>query len=357
MSKTQKLYSHMKFMRYQDRLDALRDRKLAAPVHIRIKPFNHCNHDCWYCAYRVSSLQLGDEMDTRDVLPEDKMFEIVDDAIEMGVEAVTFSGGGEPLLYKPLPRVIEKLSKGGIKVASLTNGSNLKGKMADAFAEYGTWIRISIDGWDNASYAAARNIKEGDFDRVVQNMRDFTARKSDCVLGISFIVDNKNYSHIAEACEIFKDAGVNHVSISGVVVDNDGAKNNEYHRDIAETAHAQIAEASKMADANFSIVNHYHELEERFDKEYDYCPFMQFQTVIGADSCVYTCHDKAFNAKGLLGSIKDRSFKDFWFSEENHQRFFAINPSKDCNHHCVAHVRNEAILDYLSIDPEHSMFV
>jgi len=348
----------MKFMRYQDRLDALRERKLAAPVHIRIKPYNHCNHDCWYCAYRVSNLQLGEEMDTKDILPETKMFEIVDDAIEMGVKAVTFSGGGEPLLYKPLPSVIEKLAKGGIAVASLTNGSNLKGKMADAFAEYGSWIRISIDGWDNKSYADARHVKVGDFDRVVENMKNFTARKSDCVLGISFIVDKANCDHIFEACEIFKKAGVDHVSISGVVVDNDGAKNNEYHKEISEVSKSQIAEAtSKLTSDDFSIVNHYHELEERFDKEYDYCPFMQFQTVIGADQCVYTCHDKAFNENGLLGSIADKSFKDFWFSEENHDRFFAINPSKICNHHCVAHLRNVQILDYLSINQDHAMFV
>ena len=142
-----------------------------------------------------------------------------------------------------------------------------------------------------------------------------------------------------------------------MVVDNEGRANNDYHEDIAPLVHAQLAEVKKMASDSFGIINHYHELEERFGKSYTFCPFLQFQTVIGADQKVYACHDKAFNTAGLLGSIADRSFKDFWFSEENLNRLYSINPSKDCNHHCVAHLRNLTILDYLSINPDHAMFV
>ena len=89
-----------------------------------------------------------------DVIPEAKIFEIVDDILAMGVKAVTFSGGGEPLIYRPLPDVVEKLSVGGVRVATLTNGVNLKARNADAFAAHGTWIRVSIDACDNASYQA-----------------------------------------------------------------------------------------------------------------------------------------------------------------------------------------------------------
>ncbi|MEK9755223.1 MAG: radical SAM protein, partial [Rhodospirillaceae bacterium] len=90
-----RLYSNLKFLRYPDRLKALADDIPAAPIHVRVKPINHCNHNCWYCAYRADQLQLGEDMDVRDRLPEAKMSELIDDLIEMGVAAVTFSGGGE----------------------------------------------------------------------------------------------------------------------------------------------------------------------------------------------------------------------------------------------------------------------
>lgn len=357
MTTNRRLYSHLKFVAFPDRIQALRERRLAAPVHIRIKPINRCNHDCWYCAYRMENLQLGQDMVEQDVLPEAKMFEIADDLVSMGVRAVTFSGGGEPLIYKPLPEVIARLAAGGIRVAALTNGSNLQGRMADAFAKHGTWVRVSIDAWDGPSYARIRRIKETEFGRVLDNMRAFAARGSSCVLGVSFIVGQDNHAHVLDMCRRFKDIGVNHVSLSGVVTDNSGAKNNDYHRPIRTAVDAQIAEAMKLADDRFTVINHYHELDERFAKTYTTCPFLQFQTVIGADATVYACHDKAYTVAGTLGSIKDRSFKDFWFSEENRKRLYGIDPSRDCDHHCVAHLRNLMLHEVLNLDPEHGAFV
>ena len=80
-----------------------------APIHVRIKPINLCNHHCWYCAYKSKDMQLGEEMDQKDQIPENKMLEIVEDLIDMKVKAVTFSGGGEPFLYKPLIKISKKL--------------------------------------------------------------------------------------------------------------------------------------------------------------------------------------------------------------------------------------------------------
>lgn len=352
------VYSHLKFINFHEHLQALRDGRLLAPVHIRIKPINHCNHNCWYCAYRRDNLQLGQDMNESDVLPEGKMFEIADDLVDMGVKAVTFSGGGEPLLYKKMPEIVERLTLGGIKVAALTNGLALTGRNAEAFARHGTWIRISIDAWDDASYSAARQAGSGEFNRVLNNMRDFVASGTKCVLGISFIVTKDNYPHIPDFCAQVKELGVSHVSLSGVVVENDGPANNAYHRLFYQEALAKISEAQgRLVDGSFQITNHYHEMSERFDKPYHFCPFQQFQTVIGADCMIYTCHDKAYNVGGLLGSIKDRSFKDVWFSPECHERMQAIDPSVHCRHHCVAHLRNTMITELLSLDPDHAGFV
>jgi MoaA/NifB/PqqE/SkfB family radical SAM enzyme len=352
-----KIYSNLKFINFPDRIEALRHNQLAAPVHIRIKPMNHCNHNCWYCAYRFDNLQLGSDIDLKDQLPEDKMFEIVDDVIDMGVQAITFSGGGEPLLYKPLPEVMKRLHEGGIKVASLTNGSNLKGKVADAFAEYATWVRVSVDGWDDQSYTEARQVKLGAFSQLIDNMTEFLKRESKCVLGISFIIDEKNHDHIFEFCELMKKVGVNHVKLTGVVVENDGADNNKYHDHISEEVTRQIKAAQELQTESFSVLDHYHSLPDLFAKEYNFCPSLQMLTIIGADSNVYSCHDKAYTVSGKLGSIKDQSFKDFWFSEENREAIYGLDPTKSCLHHCTGHHKNLALLDILKADQEHVAFI
>jgi len=350
-------YSSLKFLNFRPQLEALSKGGVVAPVHVRVKPMNLCNHNCWYCAYRTDNVVLGEDMDERDQIPKKKMIELAHEFVEVGVKAVTFSGGGEPLLYKPLPEVIEILAKGGIRIASLTNGSNLKGKVADAFAKYGSWIRISIDAWDNESYVKSRGAKESDFSKLIENIKSFTDRNSECVLGISLIVGDNNYNHIAEVCALLKTCSVDHVKISGAVVSNEASGNNDYHIIIKDEVAKQINESKKLETENFKILNHYHDLEERFEKSYHTCPFLQFLTVVGADQEVYTCQDKAYTESGKMGSIANRSFKEFWFSEENQTFLKAFDPSKKCGHHCVSHSKNLVIHEYLSIDQEHGYFV
>lgn len=352
-----RLYSNLKFLRYADRLQALREGRLAAPVHVRVKPINRCNHNCWYCAYRADNLQLGDGMKIEDRIPTAKMFELVDDFTAMGVEAVTFSGGGEPLLYKELPEVVSRLAAGGVRVAALTNGANLRGAMADAFAAHGTWIRVSLDAWDDASYTRSRGAPDGAFSRLMENLASFAGRGSRCVLGVSLIVGHDNHRHIAEVCARLKSAGVNHVKVSGAVVGNAVEENNRYHRLIADAVAGEIAAAKGLDDDRFQIVDHYHELEDLFAKDYRTCPFLQFLTVIGADCRVYTCQDKAYTETGCLGSIADRRFKDFWFSEEARDRISRVDPSQVCRHHCIAHQKNLVLHEFLSVDSDHGRFV
>ncbi|MDQ2104240.1 radical SAM protein [Azospirillum isscasi] len=352
------VYSNLKFLRFRPQIEALERDGAAAPVHVRIKPINRCNHNCWYCAYRVDNLQLGEAMKVEDRLPTETMFEIVEDLVGMGVKAVTFSGGGEPLLYKELPEVVRRLAEGGVKVATLTNGANLRGAMADAFARYGTWVRVSLDAWDEDSYTAARGAAPGSFGRLMGNLRGFADRGGDCVLGVSFIVGEANAARLAQVCTALKEAGVHHVKVSGAVVSNDREANNAYHRRLQPIVAAQIAEAkARLEDERFSIVDHYHELEDRFEKTYRRCGFLRFLTVIGADSCVYTCQDKAYTEAGRLGSLAGRRFRDFWFSEENQERMRALDPSQVCRHHCVAHRKNLILEEYLANTGDHGLFV
>jgi 2-iminoacetate synthase ThiH len=94
-------YTDAKVALHLDRLEALRAGDVFAPVHVRLKPTNICDHGCSYCAYRANranNLNLDGGMEVHDRIAPEKMAELVEDFISMGVEAVTFSGGGEPLL-------------------------------------------------------------------------------------------------------------------------------------------------------------------------------------------------------------------------------------------------------------------
>jgi len=353
------LYTKMKIFHYKEKLNSLgrEDDEIKSPIHIRIKPTNVCNHNCWYCAYRAAHMQLGQGMVVRDMIPRDKMIEIIDDLSEMAVKAVTFSGGGEPLVYPHLPETVKKLIELDISFATLTNGARLNGEIAELFAHKGTWVRISMDGWDDESYMKYRGCGDGEYTKIIKNIANFKKMNGECLLGISLILDKDNAKHVSRQLKFYKTLGVNSVKVGAAIVSNDSSQNNEYHRSFFPKTKRLIWQAKEdLEDASFEIFDAYHELEDNFEKDYSWCPYLQILPVIGADLNIYPCQDKAYNLKhGLIGSIKNQCFKDFWFSDKD--KYYKIDPSKDCTHHCVANAKNKLILEYLEADKGHLGFV
>jgi sulfatase maturation enzyme AslB (radical SAM superfamily) len=105
------------------------------------------------------------------------------------------------------------------------------------------------------------------------------------------------------------------------------------------------------------VINKFHDFDDKFEKKYNTCPFINFLNVIAADLNVYTCQDKAYTESGTLGSISDISLNELWASETYRANMTGINPSRDCLHHCVSHGKNLALHDYLTTDKHHLEFV
>lgn len=352
------LYTKMKVFNYKEKIDSLpaQNTGILPPVHLRIKPTNVCNHKCSYCAYRDPGLQLGQNMSIRDFIPREKMIEILEDIRDMGVRAVTFSGGGEPFCYQYFLDTVRFLAETDIKFASLTNGAKLEGEIAEIFAHKGTWIRVSMDGWDDESYTRFRGVRDGEFKKILNNLTRFKKLGGKCLTGVSLIISRDNAGHVYEFINRLKETGIDSIKLSPCIISNSAGENNEYHSPILESVREQATRAvSDFADPAFQIYDTYHLLDDKFQKSYEWCPYLQMLAVIGADQMVYSCQDKAYNEDGLLGSIKDVRFRDFWFSDKN--RFFRINPSIMCNHHCVANEKNRLVLEYLERDPEHEAFI
>ena len=349
----------MKIFYFTEKLDTIppSNPSILNPLNIRIKPTNICNHSCWYCAYRLGNLQLGKNMDKNDFIPLDKMIEIIDDLDRMNVKAVTFSGGGEPFCYPFFLETLKKLSTTSIRFAALTNGSLLNGELAEIFANYGTWLRISLDGWDDESYAKYRGVDYGDFSLLLKNMKSFMYLNGNCYLGVCINVDKNNAPHLLYLVKKLKDAGVNSVKIAPCLISNESEKNNNYHFKIKNIVREQVDTIiDTLSDTSFELYDSYHMQLKSFQKQYTYCPSIQIVPVIGADLNVYSCQDKAYNIdNGFLFSIKNKSFNDAWY--KNKENFFKINPENHCNHHCVNNGRNEFVWEYLHADKRHVSFV
>ena len=137
-------YSNLKIFAHSEALKSIGDGKRIAPIYIRLKPTNYCNHKCYYCSYADSDLGLRDVVNRQDQIPWDKMQEIISDMRDVGVKAVTFSGGGEPLVYPYIVTAMRKVLEAGIDLSIITNGQLLKDERADVLS-HAKWVRISFD--------------------------------------------------------------------------------------------------------------------------------------------------------------------------------------------------------------------
>lgn len=350
-------YSNLKIFAHAQTLNDIDENKRVAPIYIRIKPTNYCNHKCNYCSYSDSELGLRDSVVRQDQIPWEKMQEIISDMKDMGVKAVTFSGGGEPLVYPHIEEAMQKILDAGIDLSIITNGQLLKDRRAEILTN-AKWVRISFDSANAQTYAKVRQIPLGAFDEVCDNIHRFSEiKRKDCELGINFVVNHENADQIYDMASMVRELGVNHIKYAARVTKDLFDYHAPFRKNVIEEIHRAKAE---LENENFRIINKY---EGDFDSAlvfhrcYDKCYINQIFTVIAADSKVYFCHDKAYVKKGVVGDLKDQSFKDLWFAEETIKRYREFDPQKECDHHCVYDDRNELLNTFYSLDKNHINFI
>ena len=102
------------------------------PLHLQIYPTNRCNANCPFCS-------CADRDRTQELPWEFLKREICKFAV-LGGQAVTLTGGGEPLLYPQIEELLDLLFSFNIKIGMMTNGILL-----DSVENIGklTWCRIS----------------------------------------------------------------------------------------------------------------------------------------------------------------------------------------------------------------------
>ena len=337
--------------------------EVSAPLYVRIKPTNSCNHRCFYCSYgnpearRDHVAELRAQFHPQDQLDLEIMMNLIRDLGEMKVKAVTFSGGGEPLVYPHIEEAMQSVLDHRIDLSVITNGTFLCDKKADILRN-AKWVRISMDSCRAGNYARIRGIKEEIFHKIAENIKSFARKKNkDCELGINFVITPDNADEIYDMAAFAKDLSVNHLKMCAVITP-DILKT---HGPIREGVLEQIRRAeTHFQDQNFRIINKYEDdlaVNAVFERTYCRCPIQQIVPVVAADANVYFCHDKAYVPGGELGSLKEKSFKEIWFSEATQKRFREFDAGKECRHHCVYDQRNILINSYLDLDESQINFI
>ena len=357
-------YSDYKILHFPEKIQSFLDQKLTAPIYVRIKPINLCNHGCFFCVYstgfRVKDgaeeehiiSHMHEDMREEDVIPAEKLIEILTDLAEMGTKAITFSGGGEPLMHKNIVEIMQLTLDLGLDLSIITNGQNLVKERARALTQ-AKWVRVSMDYVDGIQMKKFRNVPEKSFDSVIKNIKDFAAIKNkDCNLGVNYIVHNKNFENLYEFTKILRDSGVDNVRYSPMYTPDFY----DYHKPIADHVNNQLKKIQELTSDNF-VVNSTYNISPGTShsniRSYQRCYIMETVPVIGADLNVYACHNKAYDNLGKIGSIKEKSFKELWGDIKTYDFIKKFNAKHKCMHECSNDRKNILINDLINANKDN----
>jgi MoaA/NifB/PqqE/SkfB family radical SAM enzyme len=256
------------------------------PINCEIDLSNYCQLECDFCQFAQYRKENKVELDF------DLLIKLVSDLKSLGTKTITFTGGGEPLLYSWFPEAVELVKKHDMGLGLITNGVLLN-RWNYLIKEF-TFIRVSLDASTKQTY---EEVKGRDyFIRVIDNVA-YAVGKGPTV-GLSFVVCNGNKSEIPTVKLLGKELNVDYVQIKPL--------SGTYLEDITGDS--------------ITIYTQRHQVESELP-----CHIAGLVGIVGANGDVFYCCQKRGLEEGLLGNLGEDDFPVIWG-----RRHF-INPQRlDC---------------------------
>ena len=155
-----------------------------------------CNLRCVHC-YASAGKATG-ELTTREGL------ELIAQLKDYGSPVILFSGG-EPLIRKDLPALIEAAVKSGMRAVISTNGTLISQDMAMRFADLGlSYIGVSLDGMEEVN-DTFRGV-QGAFRDALQGI--YNAMRKGIKVGLRFTMNRRNADQIKGIFDLMKKEGI-----------------------------------------------------------------------------------------------------------------------------------------------------
>lgn len=191
-----------------------------APFCVEFHPTDFCNQACVYCFHGGNNHV---KTPPEEPLTIEEYVRIIDQATAMGVSEISISGGGEPLLYKDMAGLLDKLSGSELGVRIVTNGNFLPNSLVEKILKIKE-IRFSVDTLDTSTYNSMRGLPPSSklLSRTLQNIKTLVAARnndadSSLSIGTTFLANPYN----ATQAVYFAEFMIEEVGVDAVVFKRD----------------------------------------------------------------------------------------------------------------------------------------
>ena len=145
-------YSPYKIIHHLDKIIQLKNMEQTVPIQIQLVPTNICNQNCIFCAYRMKNSLSNQEFNRKDLLSYEKVKETLVSAKALGVKAIHYTGGGEPLTHPNIKQMFIDTIDNNLELALVSNGQALSEEICEFLGANATWVRISVDAATSKRY-------------------------------------------------------------------------------------------------------------------------------------------------------------------------------------------------------------
>ena len=355
-----------KILCHLDKVEKLLNNKNPSPITIEIDPSNACNHSCPFCisGHLHLSKYKGTDLFNRTMLKKDVFKNLIEDLITMDIEAINWTGGGEPTMNPALGEMISLINeKSNIQMGMFSNGTMLERfNLFETLVNCLSWIRISMDAGKASSYDNLRvTNKSTNFETVVNNILKLIEVKkklnSKITIGVGFVVTKDNYEEILDFANLFKDKDVDYCQFKPEIIQIERDETIDKSKEQI-SSDFWLKEVLVLLDRAKEILGNKYECNaykiddliidvKNYGRNYKQCLGSQLQPCVGADGNIYVCTNHRGHKKYSYGSLYEKSFKDIWNdvktkSEIMHQ-INNVEKFSNCTHLCKPHESNKIL--------------
>ncbi|NOQ21273.1 MAG: radical SAM protein [Candidatus Aegiribacteria sp.] len=176
-----------------------------SPLTLELDLTNRCNLKCLHCCRDSSpSENVAEEMTSRE------LFNLLDQAADIGVDAVSFLGG-EPTLHPHLFHLAYLVRKRGIDNLMLaTNAFEIPEEWLDPLSVLFTSIQVSLHGASAETHEAIVD-RKGAFEHVVTNVRRLTSHGANISLACTVLESQPK--ELQGMLDLARDLGVTEIRL------------------------------------------------------------------------------------------------------------------------------------------------
>ncbi len=350
----QKVFAHL------DRLQAWQQGKRPAPITLEWDLSNRCTLGCDHCHFAHTHVRgpwtglprtiPEAYANTGDVADSSLVDRGLVEAAMAGVQAIIWSGGGEPTTHPDWQDVMAVAAHVGLQQGMYTLGGLLTPERAHVLARYASWVVVSLDAVDAETYAAEKHVGADRFAAACQGIR-WLAEAGTTTIGVSFLIHEANWPRIPNMWSLARDLGARYTTFRPRIdcaPDDSTAEflDREWITQALPSLHAVAGLPDIECDPSRFVA-----YRDWTGRSYTTCHAIKLNATITPDGRVWVCPQRRGMAESCLGDLRTESFQDLWARHPGQWTDFA-----DCRVMCRLHGVNEQLAPVFA-EYQHPAFV